>query len=70
MRHIQVAGNADSQKSLRAFELWFEHVDTGSHVVLIDDTALSSRSDGLMSGCEVLITVHHADGPLTITEQQ
>lgn len=58
MRHIRVTGACNSGRSMFARELMFAFAADGLDVALVDHDAMTTRADGRLSACDLLITVH------------
>lgn len=58
MKHIRVTGGPRSGRSLFARELMFLYAADGLDVALVDHDAMTTRNDGCLSRCDLLITVH------------
>jgi hypothetical protein len=67
MTHFRITGSCIRTTDGEARRIYNEQVELGHHTVLVgrreQDNSMPERR---MSSCDVLITVHHKDGPLSI----
>jgi hypothetical protein len=69
VKHIRISGPCVSEMQTKAAELYRDHAASGRHTVMIGITEHhNSLTERRMSKCDVLITVHRENGPLTIEE--
>lgn len=69
MKHIKITGACTLTSQHHASRLYRKHAGRGRHTVMIGITEhRNSLTERRMSKCDVLITVHREDGPLTIQE--